>query len=92
MGDGVINNWWATETPRKEKQGWGHHTNLAPILLEAILFLWLNPALWDKKTLQEVHLAVTADQNEERLIKKLDLEEEQTEDNNESVECEDKDE
>ncbi len=66
-------------------------TNLAPILFKAILFLQLNSALWDKKTVQEALLA-KAKQKEERLRKKLDLAEEQAEDNDGSVEDNDENE
>ena len=46
---------------------------MASIVFEAILFLRMNRALWDERTVTEVLVAVRADQKDERLKKKLEL-------------------
>jgi hypothetical protein len=54
-------------------------TKMAPIVFEAILFLRMNRALWDERTVMEALVAVRADQKDERLKKKLELANEQEE-------------
>ena len=54
-------------------------TKMAPIVFEAILFLRMNHALWDERTVMEALVAVRADQKDERLKKKLELANEQEE-------------
>ena len=52
-------------------------TKMAPIIFEAILFLRMNHALWDEKTVMEALAAVRADQKDESLKKKLQMADEQ---------------
>ncbi len=47
---------------------------MPPIVFEAILFLRMNRVLWDERTVMEALAAVRADQKNERLQMKLDLE------------------
>jgi len=54
-------------------------TKMAPIVFEAILFLRMNRALWDERTVMEALVAVRADQKDEHLKKKLELANEQEE-------------
>ena len=54
-------------------------TKMAPIVFEAILFLRMNRALWDERTVMEALVAVSADHKDERLKKKLELANEQEE-------------
>jgi hypothetical protein len=61
-------------------------TKMAPIVFEAILFLRVNCALWDERTVMEALLAVRADQKDERLNKKLQLADGQ-EENEEGNDC-----
>ncbi len=49
-----------------------NRTSLAPILLEALLFLRLNRDLWNATTVMEARRAVKDDQKEERLRKKIE--------------------
>jgi hypothetical protein len=46
---------------------------MAHITFEAILFLRMNHALWDEKTVMEALAAVRADQKDETLKKKLQM-------------------
>ena len=52
---------------------------MAPIVFEAILFLHMNRALWDERAVMEALVAVSADQKDEHLKKKLELANEQEE-------------
>ena len=52
-------------------------TKMAPIIFEAILFLRMNRALWDEKTVMEALAAVRADQKDESLKKKLQMADQQ---------------
>ncbi len=45
-----------------------------PIVFEAILFLHMKRVLWDERKVMEALAAVRADQKNERLQMKLDLE------------------
>jgi hypothetical protein len=65
-------------------------SRMAPIFLEAILFLRYNHYLWDEKTVQEALLAVKGDQKMDRYEKKLqELNvEEQSEDDEEDKDVE----
>ena len=58
-----------------------------PIIFEAILFLPMNRGLWDERTVMEAIVAVRADQKDERLKKKLQMadEQEENEEGNDSV-------
>ncbi len=47
---------------------------MSPIVFEAILFLRMNRVLWDERMVMEALAAVRADQKDERLQMKLDLE------------------
>ena len=40
-------------------------TKMAPIVFEVVLFLRMNRALWDERTVMEVLVAVRADQKDE---------------------------
>jgi hypothetical protein len=53
------------------------HTKMAPTVCEAILFLHINCALWDEKTVMEALVAVRADQKVELLKNKLQLADDQ---------------
>ena len=50
---------------------------MAPIMLEAILFLRFNKRLWDERTVMIARSKVREEQREERLAKKARLAEEQ---------------
>ena len=52
---------------------------MAPIVFEAILFLHMNCALWDERTVMEAIVAVRADQKDDHLKKELELANEQEE-------------
>jgi hypothetical protein len=47
------------------------HSQLSPILFEALLFLRLNCTLWNERTVQMAHLAVREQSKNECLEKKL---------------------
>ena len=61
-------------------------TKMAHIVFEAILFLRMNRALWDERKVMEALVAVRADQKDERLKKKLELANEQEENEEGDVE------
>ncbi len=48
-----------------------NRSSLAPILLEALLFLRMNRDLWNAKTVMEARQAVKSEAKDERLMKKL---------------------
>ena len=48
-----------------------NRSSLAPILLEALLFLRMNRDLWNAKTVMEARQAVKDEAKDERLMKKL---------------------